>query len=348
MSSDAVEAATGRARAVGRSASAAATSTTRSRSSSRTSRSASSRPARTRARASTPPRPRACAGSPSRAALRVPEVLGVSDDVLVLDWVDEGARGDARAFGAGPGGDPRGGRGRALRRAAGSAAGGAGAAGGAAPCEPRRGAAPWPPCASGRCSLPNDPRPTGRRSTPSTGCSRCCRDAGLTARGNRAVESVCDRMHDLAGPPEPPARLHGDLWSGNVLWGRDGRAWLIDPAAYGGHREVDLAMLQLFGHPGPALLRRLRGAPPARAGLTRSASRSTSCSRCSCTPRCSAAATPRQPSGLRALRLSRGRRARRSDRRARAAPRGCRARRPRRGRARRSGPRRARSRGGAR
>jgi fructosamine-3-kinase len=46
---------------------------------------------------------------------------------------------------------------------------------------------------------------------------------------------------------EPPARLHGDLWSGNVLADRDGQPWLIDPAAYGGHREVDLAMLDLFG-----------------------------------------------------------------------------------------------------
>jgi fructosamine-3-kinase len=49
-------------------------------------------------------------------------------------------------------------------------------------------------------------------------------------------------------PAEPPARLHGALWSGNVLADRDGRPWLIDPAAYGGHREVDLAMLDLFGH----------------------------------------------------------------------------------------------------
>ena len=49
-------------------------------------------------------------------------------------------------------------------------------------------------------------------------------------------------------PVEPPARLHGDLWTGNVLADRDGRAWLVDPAAYGGHREVDLAMLELFGH----------------------------------------------------------------------------------------------------
>jgi fructosamine-3-kinase len=48
-------------------------------------------------------------------------------------------------------------------------------------------------------------------------------------------------------PTEPPARLHGDLWSGNVLADRDGRPWLIDPAAYGGHREMDLAMLELFG-----------------------------------------------------------------------------------------------------
>lgn len=51
----------------------------------------------------------------------------------------------------------------------------------------------------------------------------------------------------VEAPPEPPARLHGDLWTGNVLADRDGRPWLIDPAAYGGHREMDLAMLALFG-----------------------------------------------------------------------------------------------------
>jgi len=47
---------------------------------------------------------------------------------------------------------------------------------------------------------------------------------------------------------EPPARLHGDLWSGNVVWTAGG-ATLIDPAAHGGHRESDLAMLALFGLP---------------------------------------------------------------------------------------------------
>ena len=67
-----------------------------------------------------------------------------------------------------------------------------------------------------------------------------------------AVESVAARIEELAGPAEPPARLHGDLWSGNVHAGADGRPWLIDPAAYGGHREIDLAMLSLFGSRSPA------------------------------------------------------------------------------------------------
>lgn len=48
-------------------------------------------------------------------------------------------------------------------------------------------------------------------------------------------------------PEEPPARLHGDLWSGNVLVGAAGHPVLIDPAVYGGHREIDLAMMRLFG-----------------------------------------------------------------------------------------------------
>jgi fructosamine-3-kinase len=81
---------------------------------------------------------------------------------------------------------------------------------------------------------------------------RTARDAGDLAAGEAAaVERVCARLPELAGPPEPPARLHGDLWSGNVLWAvadTDG-AWVIDPAAHGGHRETDLAMLALFGCP---------------------------------------------------------------------------------------------------
>ena len=73
---------------------------------------------------------------------------------------------------------------------------------------------------------------------------------GLSAEGRSAIERVCERIAELAGPPEPPARLHGDLWGGNVLADARGVPYLIDPAAYGGHREVDLAMLRLFGGPG--------------------------------------------------------------------------------------------------
>ena len=58
---------------------------------------------------------------------------------------------------------------------------------------------------------------------------------------------MADRLPELGGPTEPPARLHGDLWAGNRLVGADGENWLIDPAAHGGHREFDLAMMRLFG-----------------------------------------------------------------------------------------------------
>jgi fructosamine-3-kinase len=74
-------------------------------------------------------------------------------------------------------------------------------------------------------------------------------DAGaLRAEDGRLVEAVIDRIGSLAGPAEPPSRIHGDCWAGNVLWS-GGRGWLIDPAAHGGHRETDLAMLALFGAP---------------------------------------------------------------------------------------------------
>jgi fructosamine-3-kinase len=66
------------------------------------------------------------------------------------------------------------------------------------------------------------------------------------------LDRVIERLPELCGPPESPARLHGDLWTGNVMSGPDGAPWLVDPAAYGGHREIDLAMLQLFGSPPPA------------------------------------------------------------------------------------------------
>ena len=78
---------------------------------------------------------------------------------------------------------------------------------------------------------------------------RIAMDAGwLGPADARLIESAAGRAADLAGPAEPPSRIHGDCWSGNVLWS-GGRGWLIDPAAHGGHRETDLAMLALFGAP---------------------------------------------------------------------------------------------------
>ncbi len=62
------------------------------------------------------------------------------------------------------------------------------------------------------------------------------------------VEAMVGRLTGIAGDEEPPARLHGDLWSGNVVWSAE-HGTLIDPAAHGGHRETDLAMLALFGLP---------------------------------------------------------------------------------------------------
>ncbi len=104
----------------------------------------------------------------------------------------------------------------------------------------------------GRLPLPNTPAPTWaefyatRRVLPYL---KLARDRGhATPEQAAAIEGVLGRLGGLV-PAEPPARLHGDLWSGNVLWGTDGSVWLIDPAAHGGHRETDLAMLGLFGLP---------------------------------------------------------------------------------------------------
>ncbi|WP_022881780.1 fructosamine kinase family protein [Gryllotalpicola ginsengisoli] len=71
----------------------------------------------------------------------------------------------------------------------------------------------------------------------------------VTADEARVIRDACELVADGAfDDDEPPARLHGDLWNGNVLFSPDGVV-LIDPAAHGGHRETDLAMLQLFGAP---------------------------------------------------------------------------------------------------
>jgi len=112
-----------------------------------------------------------------------------------------------------------------------------------------------------------DRRPTGSRGLPNEPCAtwiefyatqrllpliRLARDGqALPDRTLRGLETIAGQLGELGGDPEPPARLHGDLWAGNRLVGRGGRNWLIDPAAHGGHREFDLAMMRLFGGFGP-------------------------------------------------------------------------------------------------
>ena len=159
--------------------------------------------------------------------LAVPEVLAVDAECLILRWVEPGRNsGDAAALF---------GRALATTHAAGAPAYGLDADGFIA-----------------RLPLPNRPAPTWaefyavRRVLPYL---KLARDRGaVTERQSATVESVVGRLTALL-PEEPPARLHGDLWNGNVLWSTDGGVSVIDPAAYGGHREVDLAMLALFGLP---------------------------------------------------------------------------------------------------
>ena len=160
-------------------------------------------------------------------AVRVPAVLGVSEEVLALEWIDEGSLSTDGAEELG--------RGLARLHAAGAEAFGGPTA-----------------LHIGPLKLPNEPLDdwpafyAERRLRPLAGA--------LDASGTEAVERVCERIQELAGPSEPPARIHGDLWGGNVLADAGGDGWLIDPVAYGGHREVDLAMLQLFGAPSPRIL----------------------------------------------------------------------------------------------
>jgi fructosamine-3-kinase len=161
-------------------------------------------------------------------AVPVPEVLGADDKTLVIEWVPPG-RSDEESAG-------RFGAELARMHAAGSAGYGAPWQGSIAslPLDNTLDDGPWARWYGERRLLP---------------FLRHAFDHGAVGAGEvRLVEDVVARIGELGGPPEPPSRIHGDCWSGNVLWS-GGRAWLIDPAAHGGHRETDLAMLALFGAP---------------------------------------------------------------------------------------------------
>jgi fructosamine-3-kinase len=168
-------------------------------------------------------------------ALRVPRVIDLAHDYLALEWVEPGRLSSAGAEELG--------RGLAAIHGAGAPSFG----------DPGFGRRLGVDAHFGSLRLPNEPSEdwcsfyAERRLLALARIARE-RDA-LSGAGVAAVERVCGRLDRLGGPPEPPARLHGDLWSGNVHADTDGRPWLIDPSAYGGHRELDLAMLRLFGAP---------------------------------------------------------------------------------------------------
>jgi fructosamine-3-kinase len=164
-------------------------------------------------------------------AVPVPEVVAALPELLALEWVDEAAPTPAAA--------ERLGRDlAALHRAGADAFGAPGGAPdtlpgfiGSLPVDNTPSQGPWPGWFAERRLQP---------------LLRLSADRGaLEASDVVQVERVISNIQ-VYGGAESPARIHGDLWPGNILWGTD-RAWLIDPSAQGGNRETDLATLRLFG-----------------------------------------------------------------------------------------------------
>lgn len=162
------------------------------------------------------------------AAVNVPEVIAVQDNppFLLMEWIDIGqaVASTERAFG------------RELARLH-----------------------QFPQKSFGRA----DSRTTGSLAVPNERCTswaefychkrllplmNIARDRQIFKVSTLAnIEKVATRLDRLGVPEEKPALLHGDLWAGNRMVDINGKSWLIDPAAHCGHREFDLAMMQLFG-----------------------------------------------------------------------------------------------------
>lgn len=162
----------------------------------------------------------------AEAGAPVPTVLCATAEVLVSEWIDPGPPGAGAAEELG----------RALARTHRFGAEGFGAA---------------RPGFIGLLGLDNtggEPEWAGwfaaKRLEPYLRASR--ENGALSADDAAEVSAVVGRIGQLAPPAEPVARLHGDLWPGNIHWGREA-AWLVDPAAHGGHRETDIALLHLWG-----------------------------------------------------------------------------------------------------
>jgi len=162
----------------------------------------------------------------SPSVIPVPSVLAALPSMIALEWIEPGA----------PTVDAAAGFGRALARLHRVGAPGFGASWngfiGPLPLDNTVSAGPW-----GAWFGERRLRPYLRLSA----------DRGALSPGDvQRVEQVIKTLEGYADS-EPAARIHGDLWPGNVLWSADGQGWLIDPAAHGGHRETDLASLALFG-----------------------------------------------------------------------------------------------------
>lgn len=91
-------------------------------------------------------------------------------------------------------------------------------------------------------------------------------DSYLTSADRSRATKLLDHLEDFLIEPKAPSLLHGDLWSGNVMAGPDGKAMLIDPAAYVGHAEADLAMTELFGGFSPNFYQAYKEANPLEPG----------------------------------------------------------------------------------
>jgi fructosamine-3-kinase len=148
--------------------------------------------------------------------LRVPRVIAVADDWLALEWMDLEGRPDPAALG----------RGLARLHSVGARTFGLD--------EPNYLAT---------LVQDNTPEPDWPTFYVERRLRPLCRRARLGV--DRELDALRERRH-VFGPAEPPARLHGDLWWGNVS-ACAGAPVILDPAVYGGHREIDLAMLALFG-----------------------------------------------------------------------------------------------------
>jgi fructosamine-3-kinase len=145
----------------------------------------------------------------------VPEVVLLTADLLVTTWIEQGQRRGAAEEGLG----------EALANLH---------------------AAPWKRWGSGSAWIGDCPVDASESPTAAAFYGERLSDLARRCDLRGAIEPVVARL-DVLLPPGDPCLVHGDLWWGNVLWGVDGRAWLIDPSVHGGHAEEDLAMLALFG-----------------------------------------------------------------------------------------------------